>query len=148
MLVHTIHTKQVWESNDSKRKIWQVTLQAEDDKEYLLKTYSPHIGKMGFRGKVKSYENRFGDRFAKQIANAGTTSNPNAVKPKSHGYYRDDDAIKAQWAIGQAINLASVKMDKEAITMSVIEKYAVELFATVGRVKGDTPESEQTESTK
>lgn len=54
------------------------------------------------------------------------------------GYQRDDNAIRAQWAIGQAISLASVKMDKEAITMPVIEKYAKELFATVSRVKGET----------
>jgi hypothetical protein len=55
---------------------------------------------------------------------------------------RDDNAIRAQWAIGQAINLASVKMDRDAITLPVIERYAKELYATVSRVKGEqlTPE--------
>jgi hypothetical protein len=53
------------------------------------------------------------------------------------GYSRDDNAIRAQWAIGQAINLASVKMDKDKITMPVIERYARELYETVSRVKGD-----------
>ena len=65
------------------------------------------------------------------------------AKPRYIG--RDDSAIRAQWAIGQAINLASVKMDKEAITLPVIERYAKELFATVSRVKGEqiSPELER-----
>jgi hypothetical protein len=35
-------------------------------------------------------------------------------------------------------------MDKDAITLPIIEKYAKELFATVSRVKGEplTPEQE------
>ncbi len=133
MHAKTINSEQVWQSSDGQRTIWEVTLQAQDGKEYKLKTYSAKIGKLGFEGDVRSYLNPRGERFVRQV--------PAATKP---AFSRDDAAIRAQWAIGQAINLASVKMDKEAITLPVIERYAKELFATVSRVKGDdvTPELE------
>lgn len=133
MQVKTINAEQVWTSGDGQRTIWEVTLRATDGKEYRLKTYSNKIAQMGFEGEVRSYVNPRGERFVRQV--------PVAAKPS---YSRDDSAIRAQWAIGQAINLASVKMNKEAITLPVIEKYAKELFATVSRVKGEplTPEME------
>jgi hypothetical protein len=132
MNVKTIHSEQVWQSSDGQRTIWEVTLKADDGKEYRLKTYSSKIAQMGFDGEVRSYVNPRGERFVRQVP---------STKPS---FARDDNAIRAQWAIGQAINLASVKMDKEAITLPVIEKYAKELFATVSRVKGEpiTPEME------
>jgi hypothetical protein len=128
MNVRTTHVEELWQSPDGQRTIWEVTLQGDDNKEYRLKTYSPKISQMGFKGEVRSYVNARGDRFVRQVL---TPSKP-AFQP------RDDNAIRAQWAIGQAINLASVKMDKEAITLPVIEKYAKELFATVSRVKGES----------
>jgi hypothetical protein len=135
MQVKTTHTEQVWQSPDGKRKIWQVTLNDPKGSNYQLKTYSPEIGQMGFSGEVKSYVNRFGERFVRQVIPAkAKATNP---------YQRDDNAIRAQWAIGQAINLAAVKMDKDAITLPVIESYAKELFATVSRVKGETLTAEQ-----
>ena len=132
MNVKTSNVNQVWQSSDGQRKIWEVTLKADDGKEYRLKTYSAKIAQMGFSGEVRSYLNPRGERFVRQVL---------STKPT---FQRDDSAIRAQWAIGQAINLASVKMDKEAITLPVIEKYAKELFATVSRVKGEpmTPEME------
>jgi hypothetical protein len=133
MNAKTIHSEQVWQSSDGQRTIWEVTLKADDGKEYRLKTYSNKIAQMGFDGEVRSYVNPRGERFVRQV--------PTNTKPS---FGRDDSAIRAQWAIGQAINLASVKMDKESITLPVIEKYAKELFATVSRVKGEpiTPEME------
>jgi hypothetical protein len=132
MNAKTIHSEQVWQSSDGQRTIWEVTLKADDGKEYRLKTYSNKIAQLGFDGEVRSYVNPRGERFVRQVP---------STKP---AFQRDDSAIRAQWAIGQAINLASVKMDKEAITLPVIEKYAKELFATVSRVKGEpmTPEME------
>lgn len=132
MNIKTINSEQVWQSSDGQRTIWEVTLKADDGKEYRLKTYSNKIAQMGFEGEVRSYVNPRGERFVRQVP---------SMKPS---FQRDDGAIRAQWAIGQAINLASVKMDKEAITLPVIEKYAKELFATVSRVKGEpmTPEME------
>lgn len=126
MNVKTTHVEQLWQSPDGRRTIWEVTLQGNDGKEYRLKTFSPKIGSLGFKGDVRSYVNARGDRFVRQ----------ELIAPKP-SFQRDDNAIRAQWAIGQAINLASVKMDKEAITLPVIETYAKELFATVSRVKGE-----------
>lgn len=130
MKVKTIASEQVWKAADGSRTIWEVTLKPIDEtdkgKEYRLKTYSEKIGTVGYEGEVRSYVNPRGDRFVRGVPDE---------KPKHYG--RDDLSIRAQWAIGQAINLASVKMDKDQITLPVIEKYARELFATVSRVKGE-----------
>lgn len=125
MKVKTTNVEQVWQSPDAQRTIWEVALQADNGQEYRLKTYSPKISQMGFSGEVESYVNNRGERFVRQAA---------SQKP---AYTRDDNAIRAQWAIGQAINLASVKMDKDQITLPIIEEYAKQLFATVSRVKGE-----------
>ncbi|HET6924271.1 MAG TPA: hypothetical protein VFH39_00380 [Candidatus Saccharimonadales bacterium] len=128
MQAKTTNSEQVWQSPDGKRTIWEVQLQGDDGNEYRLKTYSSEIAKLGFKGKVKSYLNKFGERFVRQDVETTETGG---------GYSRDDNAIRAQWAIGQAINLASVKMDKQEITLPVIEEYAKQLFTTVSRVKGE-----------
>jgi hypothetical protein len=129
MEAKTINSQQIWRSPDGKRTIWDVELQVTNGELYHIKTYSPDIAKLGFKGHIKSYVNRFGERFVRQIE---------APRKKATSYSRDDNAIRAQWAIGQAINLASVKMDKEGITLPVIEDYAKQLYATVSRVKGET----------
>lgn len=134
MQVKTTHSEQVWQSPDGQKTIWEVTLKGEGGTEYKLKTYSEAIAQLGFEGNVESYLNNRGERFARQ-----------KLSKKAGAYTRDDDAIRAQWAIGKAIDLAAVKMPKEQITLPVIEEYAKELFATVSRVKGEkvTPELQQ-----
>lgn len=127
MLVTTIDSEQIWQSPDGQKTIWQVLLQTKDNHTYSLKTYSSKIAQIGFEGDIESYVNKRGDRFVRQMVKdkqpAATTSR--------------DSSIRAQWAIGQAIALASATMDKSKITMPVIEKYAKELFTTVSRVKGE-----------
>ncbi|HEX8226277.1 MAG TPA: hypothetical protein VF572_00245 [Candidatus Saccharimonadales bacterium] len=137
MQVKTTNSQQIWQSPDGKRTIWDVTLKTADGSDYKLKTYSPEIARLGYSGEVRSYLNPRGDRFVRQVSAAQTAGAGQSGGGSRSSYQRDDNAIKAQWAIGQAINLASVKMDKEAITMPVIEKYARELYATVSRVKGE-----------
>lgn len=127
MKAKTLSSEQVWQSPDGQKTIWNVILQA-DDKEYPLKTFSAKIAEVGFEGEVESYVNQRGDRFVKQAA----------TQKAGNGYSRDDAAIRAQWAIGQAIALTSATMDKKAINMQIIEDYAKQLFATVSRVKGET----------
>lgn len=122
MFVKTIDCKQVWQSPDGQKTIWDVLIEA-DNKQYPLKTYSRTIAERGFEGEVESYVNQRGDRFVRQVVKS---------TPENR-----ESSIRAQWAIGQAIALASATMDKKAITMPVIEKYAKELFATVSRVKGE-----------
>jgi hypothetical protein len=136
MQVKTIDSEQIWQSPDGEKKIWSVKLETPEGKDYQLKTYSPAVAQANFNGEVYSYLDKRGERFVRQA-----TKTP-AEAGKS-GYSRDDDAIRAQWAIGQAINLASVKMPKEDITLPVIERYAKELFATVSRVKGEKLTAEQ-----
>jgi hypothetical protein len=138
MQAKTTNSEQIWRAPDGRRSIWEVQLRGDDGHEYRLKTYSPQVAQLGFSGQVKSYLNRFGERFVRQEAQ------PKA--PKSGGYSRDDNAIRAQWAIGQAINLASVKMDKEAITLPIIEDYARQLYATVSRVKGEELSDEEVQA--
>ena len=136
MRAKTISSEQVWQSPDGQKTIWNVTLEAEG-KHYPLKTFSSKIAEVGFEGDVESYANQRGDRFVKQLPKpvaAGETGS----RGNHGGYSRDDAAIKAQWAIGQAIALLSATMDKKAITMQVIEDYAKQLYATVSRVKGET----------
>jgi hypothetical protein len=137
MQMKTTHSEQVWTSPDGARKIWEVSLADDSGKEYKLKTYSPKIGQLGFKGDVKSYLTARGDRFVRQEVAATGARTSSGYQP------RDDNAIRAQWAIGQAINLAAVKMDKDAITLPVIESYAKELFTTVSRVKGEELSSQQ-----
>jgi hypothetical protein len=135
MLAKTIESEQVWQAPDKAKTIWNVTLES-GGKQYPLKTYSEKIAQVGFEGDVESYVNQRGDRFVKQIAKQ---------QGGFKGQPRDDAAIKAQWAIGQAIALASATMDKSTITMKVIENYAKQLYATVSRVKGEsyTPDMER-----
>ena len=134
MRAKTIKSEQVWQSPDGQKTIWEVVLEA-DGKQYPLKTFSAKVAEVGFEGDVESYLNQRGDRFVKQVPTA---------KPGG-GYSRDDAAIRAQWAIGQAIALTSATMDKKAINLQIIEDYAKQLFATVSRVKGEqfTPEMGQ-----
>jgi hypothetical protein len=129
MIGKTINSERVWQSADGKRTIWSVLLQAPDGKNYRLKTYSPAVSRMGYEGDIESYEAKNGERFVRQV--------PKAPVGTPSGDARDDN-IRAQWAIGQAINLASATMEKDKIDLSVIESYAKDLFATVSRVKGET----------
>ena len=144
MQLTTVQSNQVWQSPDGNRKIWEVTLADEQGEQYYkLKTFSPAISQKGFSGELKTYLNARGERFVRQDITKTPETEKAGASGRSRGYQRDDNAIRAQWAIGQAINLAAVKMDKEAITLPVIEKYARELFATVSRVKGEELTAEQ-----
>jgi hypothetical protein len=118
----TIHSEKVWQSPDGQKSIWEVMLQAEGT-EYKLKTFSPRISQIGFEGDVESYVNPRGDRFVKQRA---TRSSANS---------RDQNVIRAQWAIGQSIALSAATMRKDTITMKSIEDKAHELYAMVDRIK-------------
>lgn len=95
---------------------------------------SPKVSQFGFEGDVETYVSPRGDRFVRQV-----------IKEKRPVDTSRDSSMRAQWAIGQAIALASATMDKQKITMPIIERYAKELFATVSRVKGSEPSAEMME---
>ncbi len=63
---------------------------------------------------------------------------PDASSGASKSTYqpRDDMAIRAQWAIGQAVNMIGQKVQGETVTaITPIENLAKELYAMVERVK-------------
>lgn len=131
MLVETIRSEQVWQSPDGHKRIWQVVVRADErNTAYSLKTFSSKIAVIGFKGDVESYVNKRGERFVRQT-----------LRHKQSAEVNRDSNIRAQWAIGQAIALASATMDKQKISMPVIENYAKELFASVSRVKGEPVDS-------
>lgn len=121
MKVKTIKSAEVWKAKDGNMKIFEVTLEA-DGKEYELKTYSEKIAVIGFEGDVQSYTNNRGDKFVKQVPKQG-----GGFK----GQPRDDAAIRAQWAIGQAYS-----NQPDGAKPEDIEKTAKMLYAMVDRVKG------------
>lgn len=132
MIGKTMDSHQVWQTPDGKRTIWDVILQSPDGKNYKLKTFSTAISRVGFEGDVQSYESKNGERFVRQAPKpAEQTAGQPAAESRDHN-------IRAQWAIGQAINLASATMEPQKITMPLIEQYAKDLFATVSRVTGET----------
>lgn len=130
MKAKTIQSEQVWQSPDKQKTIWAVQIEAENKRRYELKTYSAKIAAPTFEGNIESYVNKRGERFIRQIPVKSTKPAFDTAR---------DNNIRAQWAIGQAIAFASATMDKNTITMPIIERYAKDLFATVSRVKGETP---------
>lgn len=134
----TIASEQVWQSADGQRTIWDVTLKAaEDSKEYKLKTYSKTIGTVGWEGEARSYINPRGERFARIVGDDKTDSN------NTHGSGgRDDAAIKAQWAIGQAVALFNTTNENTVLhegdeATRMIQETATVLFNMVTKVKGE-----------
>jgi hypothetical protein len=135
MISKTIHSEKVWQSPDGQKSIWEVMLHA-DGTEYKLKTFSPRISQIGFEGEVESYVNPRGDRFVKQKATRSSANN------------RDQNVIRAQWAIGQSIALSAATMRKDAITMELIEHKAHELYEMVDRIKASGKISEVVKKTE
>lgn len=57
---------------------------------------------------------------------------------------RDDHAIQAQWAIGQAVHIAIASGNPDAMDRKFIEEGACEFFDMIERVKNhDTPEEDK-----
>lgn len=70
-----------------------------------------------------------------------------AGQPQSDEYWDDRNAaIRAQWAIGQAMNLAVKLYDKETgrLPFDTVEEYAEYLFAMVDRVSGKEASNDAT----
>jgi hypothetical protein len=118
MHVITKAAEQVWQSSDGQRTIWEVTMTADDGKDYTLKTYSAKISQLGFDGEVRSYVNPRGERFVRMVPAVPKQETDLNGKPVRRGLGIPESSIRAQWAIGQAINLASVKMEKESYNAS------------------------------
>lgn len=150
--VTTVEGKKIWESPDGQRKIYEVVLDVGNGKTAKAKTYSEAIARNGFNGEVETYEkeNRSGgvDTFVKQPPKEGggyggsSTSSGGSTSRQSY-QPKDEAAIKAMWAIGQATTVvtgAGIPFSEKEFYPSV-ETVATNLFGLVDRVKtGEAPQ--------
>lgn len=133
MKVTTKSSKQIWQSPDKQKTIWEVTLKAEDGKLYGgLKTYSESIAKEGFEGEVETYDGKNpGEKFVKQ-PNTGRGGGNNAERLKADAEKQKE--IKAEWAIAKAISSLQIfPLDDDALAQ--VEELATKLYQMVNRVK-------------
>lgn len=141
--VRTTDSKQIWASPDGQRKIYDLRLEY-NGKLVKAKTYSHSIAAINWEGEVDLYEKdgRNGlETFVKQPPK-NTDGAEVGSKPASQGQAfkgKDEKAIQAMWAIGQAVQTVSrLPFDeKQALDeyMSIIETHAQSLYAMVPRVK-------------
>jgi len=126
--VETKSAEQIWQSPDGQRVINKLTLDYQG-KEFYAKTFSRDIAKVGWKGKVETYEK------------VGTKGSETFVKqpPKEDGNYggnkgsnKDEDAIQAMWAITKAIEWAGIDKD---VKFTDIPSTAIIFFNMVDEVK-------------
>lgn len=125
----TKSSKEIWKTPDGQRVLYEVVFEY-NGKQVQSKTWSKAVAALGFSGTVETYEKEGKngvETFIKQPQKAGDK----AYQPK------DEAAIKAMWAIGQAIAWLSADQGKAETAISVgdIEPLAKDLFAMVERVK-------------
>lgn len=124
----TVSAELIWEKDD--RKLWSVSF----DDSTTAKTWSKAISQVGWSGELESYtkqNNRGEDEtFVKQPPKEGFSGG-------FKGAPRDNDIIRAQWAIGQAVAVELVK-NPEKMDMANVEAYANEFFDMAERVKQPT----------
>lgn len=134
------NAKTVWVAEDnfqipgSDLTIYTIKLEIDGSRD-MYKTMSSKIAAEGWGGDIELYTNAKGKEYVRQApkddyqapAPSGTTSTWTDKQPE----------IKAEWAIGQAINMGKAKSWEE------LEQVAKKLFAMVDRVKvGNPPTSE------
>lgn len=122
-----------WEGQYGKMKTFHVRLDKHGDTPVQLNkklgSPEPQVGESVY-GSIQRTE--YGDKFK------------GAKKPFSGGGQpRDDMAIRAQWAIGQAVNyLNSIQDATPRTPEEFIEAWGIKFFAMVDRVKNSSPQAE------
>lgn len=111
-----------WSSQYGEFKTYLIQVEGNGEPVQLNKKADSEPPKEGdvIYGKIE--ETEFGQKFKA------------AKKPFSGGYQRDDSAIRAQWAIGQAVGTVDWTQKGVAI-YEAVEQRAKELYAMVNRVK-------------
>lgn len=152
--VTTDKADKVWSSPDGQRTIWKLTL-LYGDQPVAAKTYSQTIATKGFSGEVESYEKPGRDgseTFVRQAPkeNPGHGSTGGSSQRSGSGYTpKDEKAIQAMWAVGQAVQLYIGEFSGKAKPpepLPMVEAYAEDLFAMVDRVKAPEQEEEGSET--
>jgi hypothetical protein len=104
--------------------------------KFKVHTWSPTIANVGFEGEVEKYTDKGGDDCVRLPKKEEWQSDTKG-KPRGVSYSRDDDAIKAQWAIGQAVAWCTANN----LEAAAIEPQAKEFYKMIERVKGTQPVS-------
>lgn len=134
MKVETTSARQVWQSPDKERTIWEVNVKDEAGKTWPLKTFSPEIAAVGFNGEVETYDGKDGQKFVKQPKPQGGYSGGgggNAARLKADAAKQKE--IRAEWAIGKAItSLGIFPLDDDALKQ--VQALATKLYGMVEAV--------------
>lgn len=120
-----------WTSPDKKVTIWTIKLEVDGNRD-TYSTMSKALASPDFSGDVEVYTNDKGKTYARQAPKE--EGEPTHTTPKKEWVPRDDDAIRAQWAIGQALVLYR-NWNNERPEYDDIQKAARRLFAMVEEVK-------------
>lgn len=139
MQAKTISVQHVWSSDDGKMTINEVMLEI-NGVQVKAKTYSKAIATVGWSGEIEKYMKpgkggRPDEAFVKQPQKEGF---------RGGGSPRDNDIIRAQWAIGQSVSIELIK-NPAKFDIANVEAYANELFDMAERVKAPTAEVQTTE---
>lgn len=135
MKATTTSSNKIWESSDGQRKIWEVTIKADDGNDYRLKTYSEKIGTEGFEGELETYLNPKGDRFVRQPKQEG------GGYKGGGGNNKNQPIIQTQWAIGQARQFVNARgggvIQDDDTYWAEVKKTAVTLVLAVDDVMAE-----------
>lgn len=138
--IKTLDAESVFKADHGGEK-FLITAVADDPvagkTKFKVHTWSPTIAKEGFEGEVEKYRDKGGDDCVRLPKKEEWKTGGSNSGPKT-SYSRDDEAIKAQWAIGQAVAWCSAH-DLES---AAIEPQAKEFFKMIDRVKGGEPTPE------
>lgn len=145
--VTTKQARSVWKSPDGQREIFEVALDYNGD-TVTASTYSKDIATEGWSGTVETYEKegrngRPAQTFVKQPPKegGGYGHTSGGGQSRGSGYTpKDEKAIQAMWAIGQAVQLTipTLKPGTQAELADVCN-LAVELSSMVDVVKAGEP---------
>lgn len=152
-IVNGVRTKSanlVWKAPDGSRELYEVVLDYQGQ-ELKAKTYSTTLINPGWAGDVL-VEERQGkqglETFVKQAPKEDGYASPQGqyrgstggASSKSSYVPKDEKAIQAMWAIGQA----NTYFDLASLDMAAVENLATEMMDMVDRVKG----SQDSDTTK
>jgi hypothetical protein len=144
--VKTTGSEVIWQKGD--RTIYKVSMEYEG-KPFVAKSYSDRVAAQGFSGDVEVYEKqgtRGAEQFVRQAPKeefGGSTGGGSTTTSSARPSYtpKDEKAIQAMWAIGQAVQLVK---DREENSLDDVYVKANALFAMVDAVKaGDVPEQQE-----
>lgn len=122
-----------WQSPDGQKKLWAVTVEV-NGRQLAAKTWDQALSVVGYSGEIEAYEKQDKRGNLETWVAPPRAQQSGGYQARSGGDYKpkDETAIKAMWAIGQAVECIGSDLAQ-------IETYAHELFAMVERIKAGKP---------